>query len=146
MASLVRDQRRKSARTRRAGASLLRMTRSPEVFGNLRSKSMVFSHRVSLICFAFGEAGSRRAVKTSAFFGGSKPPPYNIDIFHSVSSCKEKRTGSFKTLRPLFLNKHCFCVHRSDFILSICRRFARLDIFALRQIRYVFATLKLDMI
>ena len=31
-------------------------------------------------------------------------------------------------------------------ILSICRRFARLDIFALQQIRYVFATLKLDMI
>ena len=30
--------------------------------------------------------------------------------------------------------------------LSICRRFARLDIFALRQIRYAFATLKLDMI
>ena len=28
------------------------------------------------------------------------------------------------------LDKHCSCVYRSDFVLSICRRYAQLDIFA----------------
>ena len=61
-------------------------------------------------------------------------------------ACQQKKDEELlKIPRPFFLNKHCFCIYKSDFILSICR-FYRLDIFAMRQIRYVFALLKLDMI
>ncbi|MBO5357029.1 MAG: hypothetical protein J6A95_04600, partial [Clostridia bacterium] len=48
--------------------------------------------------------------------------------------------------RPFFLTSTASVSTEAILILSICRRFARLDIFALQQIRYVFATLKLDMI
>ena len=49
-------------------------------------------------------------------------------------------------LLTIFLTSTAFVVTNVIIQLSICRRFARLDIFALRQIRYAFALLKLDMI
>ena len=51
-----------------------------------------------------------------------------------------------KISRPFFLISTASVDTEAILILSICRRFAWLDIFALQQIRYVFATLKLDMI
>ena len=60
-------------------------------------------------------------------------------------ACQQKKDEELLKFLVLFLDKNCFCVYKSDFILSICR-FHRLDIFAMRQIRYVFTSLKLDMI
>ena len=62
------------------------------------------------------------------------------------SNQQEKDRECFYTLCPLFLTSTASVSTEAILILSICRRFARLDIFALQQIRYVFATLKLDMI
>ncbi len=45
-----------------------------------------------------------------------------------------------------FLDKHCICGHKCDVSIVDMPRSAPLDIFDLRQIRYVFASLKLDMI
>ena len=59
---------------------------------------------------------------------------------------QEEDRECFYTLCPLFFASTAFVVTNAIIQLSICRRFARLDIFALRQIRYAFATLKLDMI
>ena len=57
-----------------------------------------------------------------------------------------------KTPRPLFC-KRCICGHKCDYSIVDMPRAVRLDIFAFceiyfakRQIRYVFALLKLDMI
>jgi len=49
-------------------------------------------------------------------------------------------------LSVLFFDKHCICGYKYDYSIVDMPRVARLDIFTLRQIRYVFALLKLDMI
>ena len=58
----------------------------------------------------------------------------------------EKGREIVKISRPLFLTSTASVSTEDILILSICRRFAQLDIFASQQIRYVFATLKLNMI
>ena len=44
----------------------------------------------------------------------------SFKVLWNMPSTNRKRTENFYVLCPLFLPKHCFCVHRSDFILSIC--------------------------
>ena len=59
---------------------------------------------------------------------------------------QEKDEKLLKFLVLFFLTSTASVSTEAILILSICRHFARLDIFASQQIRYVFATLKLDMI
>ena len=74
-----------------------------------------------------------------------------VEQYEIENTYRQEKDEKLLKFLVLFLDKHCFCVHRSyfDFVdmpSQNAMRYARLDIFALQQIRYVFAMLKLDMI
>ena len=65
--------------------------------------------------------------------------------FRSTEYRQEKDREFLHSLSS-FLCKHCICRHKYDYRIVDMPHIVRLDIFALRQTRYVFASRKRDMI
>jgi len=59
---------------------------------------------------------------------------------------RQEKDEKLQNFSSFFLDKHCFCGHRSYFNFVDMPSLCSARYIALRQIRYVFASLKLDMI